>query len=261
MRLETKVRSKVETIMLAAAIASLTFTQYFFAFTDPVLGILSALASVTALYLTLSLLNKDISQPSRESIELICLLQIYTLLISSLPWFFISQELLIPATYSILLALCLWHIRDSSLTFEEMGFRGSRLKYIIVAAVTGVLLGAIEYQILRPPPPTPTFSITYFLRTALYMLIFVGFVEELLFRGMLMASLEKHMNQRTALILQSAIFAVLHITWRLIIEIIFVFIAGIIFGLLLRKSGSLIPPAIAHGVGNIVLLSVFPFIT
>lgn len=259
--METKIRGKVETIMLAAAITSLTLTQYFFAFMDPVLGILSALASVTVLYLALSLLSRSISQPLRESVELICLLQIYTLLISSLPWFFISQELLIPATYSILLALCLWHIRDSSLTLEEMGFRGSGLKHIVIAVAAGILLGAIEYQILRPPPPTPTFSITYFLQTTLYMLIFVGFVEELLFRGMLMASLEKHVSQKPALILQSAIFAVLHVTWRLITEIAFVFIAGIIFGLLLKKSGSLIPPAIAHGIGNIVLLSVFPFIT
>ncbi|MEM3955775.1 MAG: CPBP family intramembrane glutamic endopeptidase [Candidatus Bathyarchaeia archaeon] len=253
-------RGKMETIMLSVAIAITTLTQYFFAFINPALGIFSALTSVTALYLALSLLGGRINQPLRESIEIICLIQIYTLLISSLPWFFVSQDLLIPATYSILLALCVWHIKDSNMTLEEMGFRKAQRKYVLIAAAAGIPLGIAEHQILRPPPPAPTFSITHFLQIALYMLIFVGFVEELLFRGMLMTSLEKNMGQKPALIIQSLVFAILHLTWRVIIEVIFVFIAGIVFGLLFRKSGSLIPPAIAHGIGNIVMLGVMPFL-
>jgi len=258
--LREKARSKTETLMLTAAIASITFTQYFFAFIDPALGIFSALASVTVLYLALSLLSGRIDQSLSESIEIVCLIQIYTLLISSLPWFFVSQELLIPATYLILLALCLWHIKDSNMTLEEIGFVKARGKHMIIAAAAGIPLGIVEYQILRPPPPTPIFSTTYFLQTVLYMFIFVGFIEELLFRGMLMTTLEKYMGWKQALILQSLIFAILHLTWRIIIEVIFVFIAGIIFGLILKKSGSLIPPAIAHGIGNIMLLSILPFL-
>lgn len=255
-----KPRSRAGMLMLSAAIALVTLTQYFFAFMDPALGIFSALASVTALYLALSLLSLRIEQALRESVEIICLIQIYMLLISSLPWFFVSQDLLIPATYSILLALCLWHIKDSSMTLEEMGFRRARVRHMIIAAAAGVPLGAVEYQILHPPPPTPTFSTMYFLQTVLYMLVFVGFAEELLFRGMFMRSLEKHMSWKVALILQSLVFAVLHLTWRIMIEVVFVFIAGIVFGLLFKRSGSLVPPTIAHGVGNIVLLSVLPYI-
>lgn len=253
-------RSKTETLLLAAAIALLTLTEYFFAFLDPALGIFTALASVTALYLAISLLSTKLSNILRESIEIICLILVYTLLISSLPWFFVSQTLLIPATYSILLALCLWHIKDSNITLGEIGFRRAQLKHIIIAAPSGALLGAIEYQILRPSPPAPTFSITYLIQTTIYMLIFVGFVEELLFRGILMTSFEKYMGQKQALILQSLIFAILHLTWRIPLEILFVFIAGIVFGLLFKKSGSLLPPTVAHGIGNIMLLSVLPFL-
>ncbi|MEM2167776.1 MAG: CPBP family intramembrane glutamic endopeptidase [Candidatus Bathyarchaeia archaeon] len=255
-----KPRSKIEILMLTSAIALTTLTQYFFAFINPALGILSALASVTALYLALSLLSGRLNQALRESIEIICLIQIYTLLISSLPWFFVSQELLIPATYSILLALCIWHIKDSGMTLAEMGFRKAGLKHIFIGVLSGIPLGAAEYYILRPPPPTPTFSIAHFLQTALYMLTFVGFCEELLFRGMLMTSLEKHMGGKPALILQSLIFAILHLTWRIPLEVAFVFAAGIIFGLLFKRGRSLIPPTVAHGVGNIILLSVLPFL-
>ncbi|MEM2578503.1 MAG: CPBP family intramembrane glutamic endopeptidase [Candidatus Bathyarchaeia archaeon] len=258
---ERKPRSKIEILMLTSAIALTTLTQYFFAFINPALGILSALASVTALYLALSLLSGRLNQALRESIEIICLIQIYTLLISSLPWFFVSQDLLIPATYSILLALCIWHIKDSSMALAEMGFRKAGLKHIFIGALSGIPLGAAEYYILRPPPPTPTFSIAHFLQTALYMFIFVGFCEELLFRGMLMTSLEKYMGGKPALILQSLIFAILHLTWRIPIEVAFVFAAGIISGLLFKRGRSLIPPTVAHGVGNIILLSVFPFLT
>jgi len=258
--LREKSWSKMENSLLASAIALTTLIQYFFAFVEPALGIFSALASVTALYLAISLLSKRLNQALRESIEIICLIQVYTLLISSLPWFFVSQDLFIPATYSILLALCLWHIKDSSMDLKEIGFRKTQLRYMIIAVVAGMLLGAVEYQILRPPPPTPTFSITYFIQTTIYMLILVGFAEELLFRGMLLTSLEKHIGWKPALILHSLVFAILHLTWRIIIEVIFVFIAGIIFGLLFKRSGSLIPPVIAHGIGNTMLLSILPFL-
>ncbi|MEM2262266.1 MAG: CPBP family intramembrane glutamic endopeptidase, partial [Ignisphaera sp.] len=73
-------------------------------------------------------------------------------------------------------------------------------------------------------------------------------------------SLEKYMGWKAALILQSLIFAILHLTWRIIIEVIFVFIAGITFSLLFKRSGSIIPPVIAHGIGNIMMLSILPFL-
>ena len=250
----------MEILMLTAAIALIMLTQYFFAFVSPALGIFSALASVTAMYLALSLLNKRLNQFLKESIEIMCLIQMYTLLISSLPWFFVSQDLLIPATYSILLSLCLWHIKDSNMKLEELGFRKAQPKHMVIAVTAGILLGVVEYQILHPPSSTPTFSITYFLQIALYMLVFVGFVEELLFRGMLMTSLEKYMGWKAALILQSLIFAILHLTWRIIIEVIFVFIAGITFSLLFKRSGSIIPPTIAHGIDNNMMLSILPFL-
>ncbi|MCX8205567.1 MAG: hypothetical protein N3H31_07955, partial [Candidatus Nezhaarchaeota archaeon] len=136
-------RGRAEAFVLAAAIASLTLTEYFFAFVDPALGILSALASVTALYLALSLLSGGLSRALRESVEIVCLLQIYVLLISSLPWFFVGQELLLPTTYTILLALCLWHIKDAGLTLEEVGFRRAQLRHVVTAALAGVALGVV----------------------------------------------------------------------------------------------------------------------
>ncbi|MDW8061860.1 MAG: CPBP family intramembrane glutamic endopeptidase [Nitrososphaerota archaeon] len=255
---EIKPKGRIELSLLTTAIVSLTFTEYSFAFLDPALGIFSALISVTILYLALSLF-RGIRSIVRETVEVICLIQLYILLISSLPWFFISQSLLIPATYSILLALCLWYVKGSSITSEELGFKSASSRYVILAFTVGIPLGTVEFLILRPPPPTPTFSIPYLLEMALYMFLFVGFGEELLFRGILMTNLEKYMNPRLALILQSLIFAILHITWRSLTQIFFVFIAGLIFGLLFKMSRSLIPPTIAHGVGNIMLINILPF--
>ncbi|MEM2046190.1 MAG: CPBP family intramembrane glutamic endopeptidase [Candidatus Bathyarchaeia archaeon] len=258
--LDAKPRSRIEVILLSMAIATLTFTEYAFAFIDPAIGIFSALISVSALYIALSII-REMNAAVRETVEIICLLQIYMLLISSLPWFFISQSLLIPATYSILLALCLWHIKESTLTWEELGFKKASIKHTIIAIAAAIPLGAIEYSILKPPPPTPAISISYLLQTAFYMFLFVGFIEELLFRGILMKNLEKYMSQKSALILQSLIFAILHLTWRSTWEVIFVFIAGIAFGLLFIKSKSLIPPTIAHGLGNTLLMGIFPYIS
>jgi membrane protease YdiL (CAAX protease family) len=47
---------------------------------------------------------------------------------------------------------------------------------------------------------------------------------------------------------------------RSIPELGFVFIAGLILGILYLKTKSLVAPIIAHGVNNVMLVAVLPYI-
>ncbi len=92
------------------------------------------------------------------------------------------------------------------------------------------------------------------------MLLFVGIGEELLFRGLIQQDLIGAFGWKWGLVGASLIFAVMHLTWRSIPELGFVFLAGLILGFLYWKTQSLVAPIVAHGINNVILVSVLPYL-
>ena len=141
------------------------------------------------------------------------------------------------------------------------GFRKEKLLlYTLACLAIGAVLGTIEYSILRPAPAFPTFEVKYLLRDMMYMFLFVGLGEELLFRGLLQIDLMKVFGVKGGLILASLMFAIMHLTWRSLPELGFVFIAGLILGFLYWKTKNLVLPIIVHGANNVMLVAVLPYI-
>jgi len=134
------------------------------------------------------------------------------------------------------------------------------LKYTLIGIAMGAPLGAIEYLILQPAPTFPTFEIRYLFRDLIYMLLFVGLAEEVLFRGLIQQDLTKAFGWKWGLFGASALFGIMHLTWRSIPELGFVFLAGIILGGLYLKTKSLVAPIVLHAVNNVMLVAVAPYI-
>jgi membrane protease YdiL (CAAX protease family) len=57
----------------------------------------------------------------------------------------------------------------------------------------------------------------------------------------------------------SFLFAVMHLTWRSVPELGFVFLAALIGGIY-YKTNSLTAPIVAHGVNNVMLVAVLPYL-
>ena len=93
-----------------------------------------------------------------------------------------------------------------------------------------------------------------------YMFVFVGLGEELLFRGLVQRDLTKALGWKWGVILASLIFAVMHLTWRSIPEVVFVFFVGLLLGYLYYKTKSLVAPIVSHGTGNVILVAVMPYL-
>jgi membrane protease YdiL (CAAX protease family) len=129
-----------------------------------------------------------------------------------------------------------------------------------IGLLIGVPFGAIEYFILTPAPAYPTFEFVHLFRDLIYMVFFVGLGEELLFRALIQRSLSFTFGTTIGLVSASFMFAVMHLTWRSVPELIFVFFGGMVLGYLYYKTGSLTAPIIVHGVGNTVLVGVMPYI-
>lgn len=253
---------------------AITACEYVFAYQNVAYGIVIALGLVILIYVTLSLFYLD--ERITNCAESLTLLPLYILFTASLPWFFINQQYLLPAVYSCILALCLWYVYQKKLSLREIfGFsnenaklesRNSKtgfayyLSLVLMGAGIGVLLGTGEYFILYPATAFPSFEVKYLLRDMVYMLCFVGIGEELLFRGLIQRSLMDAFGWKRGLVAASIIFAVMHLTWRSIPELIFVLLAGLILGGLYWKTKSLVAPIVAHGINNVILVSVLPYI-
>jgi len=246
-------------IFLGLICAGITFCEWVFAYQDVAYGIILALFLALAIYLVIPVIR--LGQLFTDCTESLVLIPLYILFTSSLPWFFLSQQLILPAVYSAVIALCAWHIYRKNINIRDIGFSSNRLiRYILIGIIVGAPLGASEYFIISPIAAFPTFEIKYFFRDLAYMIFFVGLGEELLFRALVQKDLTNLFGWKWGLFIASLMFGIMHLTWRSIPELGFTFLAGVIFGYLYYKTRSLTAPVVAHGVGNTVLVAVMPYI-
>jgi membrane protease YdiL (CAAX protease family) len=245
---------------IVAIVVAIAACEYVFAYQNVAYGIVIALALAMVIYFLLSALRFE--ENVANCAEALALIPLYILFTSSLPWFFINQQYLMPAVYSCILVLCLWYVYSHKLSLKQIfGFsQGKILKYVLLGFSIGIPLGVAEYFILWPAAASPTFEVQNFVRDVVYMLFFVGMGEELLFRGLIQQDLVTAFGRWWGLFGTALIFAVMHLTWRSIPELGFVFIAGLTLGVLYLKSKSLVAPILAHATGNVLLVAVLPYI-
>lgn len=246
-------------LFIALICLGIAFCEWVFAYQDVAYGIIFALFLALVIYMVLPIAK--MGQAFTDAAESLVLLPLYILFTSALPWFFLSQELLLPAVYSAVMALGAWHIYRKKISLREIGFRRDRwLKYVLIGILLGIPLGVIEYFIITPAAAFPTFEIKYLLRDLFYMVAFVGIGEELLFRGLVQRDMTNLLGWKWGLLGASLMFGVMHLTWRSIPELAFTFLAGLMFGYLYYRTRSLTAPIVAHGVGNTILVAVMPYI-
>ncbi len=249
-----------QTGFIVAVALAIAACEYVFTYQNVVYGIVIALVLALLIYFLLSALrfNENIARCA----ESLALIPLYILFTSSLPWFFLNQQYLMPAVYSCILVLCLWYVYNNKLSLKQIfGFsKKTMLKYVFLGLCIGIPLGVIEYFILWPAAASPTFEMSYFLRDLAYMLFFVGLGEEFLFRGLIQTDLVKAYGWRWGLFGASFLFAVMHLTWRSMPELGFVFVASLFLGGIYLKTKSLLAPIIIHATGNVILVAVMPYL-
>ncbi len=121
-------------------------------------------------------------------------------------------------------------------------------------------MGVGEYFILTPAPAYPNFEVKFLVRDLVYMVAFVGLGEELLFRGLIQRDITKLLGWKWGLFIASLVFMVMHLTWRSIPELGFTLFAGLLFGYMYHRTGSLILPIFTHGISNTILVAVVPYL-
>jgi hypothetical protein len=136
---------------------------------------------------------------------------------------------------------------------------GKNLPLQLGIALGGVGLGYLEYLILRPEPLAATLSLESIWLPALILLVFTGFLEELIFRGLMQRASAEPLRKLGPLYI-SLLFAVLHIGYQSWVDLLFVFGVGYLFSLVVERTRSIWGVTLAHGLTNITLFLVFPFL-
>jgi membrane protease YdiL (CAAX protease family) len=130
----------------------------------------------------------------------------------------------------------------------------------VLFGLFGIGLGYIEYLILRPAPLVGVLTLGQIWLPALILIIFTGILEELVFRGLMQAAFTKKFGPWLTNLLVSLLFAVLHLGYGSLPDMVFVFVVAVLFGLVTRWTGSIIGVSLAHGLTNVTLFLIFPFI-
>jgi len=145
-------------------------------------------------------------------------------------------------------------------SWRDMGLNLRGLPLQLLIGLVGLGLGYLEYRILQPEPLIPAFDWASVWLPALILLISTGLLEEVIFRGLLQRSTGQALGLWWGILYVAALFAVLHFGYRSVLDVLFVFGVGALFGWIVERTGSLVGVTLAHGLTNIMLFLVMPFL-
>ncbi len=225
-------------------------------FLAPLWGILSHIIILITLILHSALASE---YPYRQLVLSLALVPLVRVMSLSMPLSNIPQIWWYPIIYAPLVVAAVVVMRLTGYKAEDVGLTAKLLPIQLAVMLTGVLLAVAEYFILSPEPLVSEFTWQEIWLPALLLLICTGFTEEFIFRGVL---------QRTAveafkgwgIVYVSFLFAILHMGFLSWIDVVFVFVVALFFGWVVKRTGSLLGVTLAHGLTNIGLYLVVPFL-
>lgn len=149
--------------------------------------------------------------------------------------------------------------RAGQLSPASLGVTFGKWPFQVLITITGVGLGYVEYLILRPKPLISALRVDQVWLPALILLVFTGILEEFIYRGLIQRSATQRLG-RIGFVYTAAVFSVMHLGYRSWLDLVFVFGVALFFGWLAQRSNSILGVSLAHGLTNITLYLVFPFL-
>lgn len=150
--------------------------------------------------------------------------------------------------------------RNLNFSANYLGLNLNKPLWQLAFILSGIPFGIAEYFILRPERLVSPFSWPLLIMAALILLVCTGLLEELLFRGVLFQSSRAVMNDVYTVLYTALLFAIMHIGYQSILDVVMVFGAGLVWGGMALKTQSLFGISIAHGLTNIILFLVMPYL-
>jgi membrane protease YdiL (CAAX protease family) len=152
-------------------------------------------------------------------------------------------------------------VTHQELTPAQLGITFKKLWiYIPFSIMLGYLLGAGEYMIIKTNNLIPNLSIFNLLMLGIVMILFVGLVEEMIFRSILQSRMEIVFGNWKGLIITSVLFGLMHSGYGNINEVLYTSFVGIVIGYLFYRTRSLPLVTLIHGFINFFVFGIFPLL-
>jgi membrane protease YdiL (CAAX protease family) len=204
----------------------------------------------------------------RHFLLALCLIPLVRVVGFSLPLGGLRQIYWYPIIYTPLLAATFIVMRHLSIRPSEVGLtvKQHQIRSQLLLATSGVAIGMVEYVILKPYPLISELNPVSVILPALILIIFTGFTEELIFRGLLQRVTSGLFGSLGGIVYVSVLFAILHVgyvqgVWhRTIWDVPFVFVIALFFAWIVKRTGSLVGVTLSHSLINIGLFLVIPLL-
>ncbi|HEX5504966.1 MAG TPA: type II CAAX endopeptidase family protein [Thermomicrobiales bacterium] len=132
-------------------------------------------------------------------------------------------------------------------SWSALGLRPRAWGRQALIAASGAPLGLLAYALAPAPPLVATLGWRDVVAGVLILLVFVGFAEELLFRGLLRL-VAGDIFGPAAVVWTSTLFAAMYIGTRSPLAVLFMGGVGLLFGYWVERTGSLWGVVLAHGL-------------
>jgi membrane protease YdiL (CAAX protease family) len=242
--------------MIPAYIVAIAGAEAIGAYVEAVAGAACHTILVLILLTHYALANRF---PYRRALPVLALLPLSRLLSLTMP---VKQ---IPQIYwyalvgiPLLIAVALT-ARLLRLSWADLGLCSCSWLTQGIVALSGLPLSIVAFLLLRPEPSVANFDWRNLAVGSLILMIFVGFVEEIIFRGLL-HRVTREMFGRLGIYCSSVLFAAMYIGSLSPGYVIFIGLVGLFFGWCVSRTGSIVGVTLAHGVLNIGAMLVWPFL-
>jgi uncharacterized protein len=149
--------------------------------------------------------------------------------------------------------------RHLDLPWSRLGLHRAPWPPQILIACSGLPLSLAAFLILQPKPLAPQPGWYGIVIGSIILLIFAGFTEEILFRGLLQQVITEIFG-RAGLVYSSTLFAIMYIGSLSLRYVLFIGLLGLFFSWCVSRTGSIWGVVLAHSFINIGMAFLWPFL-
>ncbi len=177
----------------------------------------------------------------------------------SLPLAYVPHVVWYPLVAAPLIAWVAVVVRRLGLSRREVGLQCGNLSAQTLLIGLGLALGPVAFRLLRPVSLDAPSSARALWLPALSLVLSTGLTDEAILRGILQST-ARHVLGPWAVVYVALLGTALQIGFGSLAVLCFALGAGLLFGWIVERSGSILGAGLAHGATNVIWLLVMPYV-
>ena len=237
-------------------LVAITLAQIVSAVYVPIWGILCQTVILTVIIVRSILAVGHLNQQVLLPLVLVPLLRIISL---AIPLTDVPPIMLYYLSYVLVCVAAVGVVRIQGYTWAQVGINLRQAPKQLIVAFTGITFGIAQYFILIPEPMIAELTLQEVWLPTLILLVSAGFMVEFIFRSVLQNSTTE-MFGGWGIVYVSLLFTVTYIGFLPLINLTLIFVVSLLFGYVVRKTGSIMGVSLSRGIWNITLYLIVPFL-